>query len=57
MVSPHEMHLFHELWTKAVGAPGYDKSKWQALERQLSRALDARRVAEVQIAEEARAHG
>lgn len=58
VVSTHEMHLFHKLWTKAVGTPGYDKSEWQALERQLSRALDAQRVAaEVQAAEEARAHG
>ena len=23
----------HELWTVAVGAPGYDKRKWQALEQ------------------------
>ncbi len=24
--------LMHELWTKAVGTPGYDKQKWRALE-------------------------
>jgi len=23
--------LFHRLWTKAVGTPGYDKRQWQDL--------------------------
>lgn len=26
-------HLFHRLWTKAVGTDGYDKSEWLRLER------------------------
>lgn len=31
---PKEIHyLLHELWTKAVGTPGYDKSRWLELER------------------------
>lgn len=25
--------ILHELWTKAVGTPGYDKKKWQELEK------------------------
>jgi hypothetical protein len=24
--------LFHELWTKEVGQPGYDKKKWMDLQ-------------------------
>jgi hypothetical protein len=24
--------LFHELWTKEVGTPGYDKKKWMELQ-------------------------
>jgi hypothetical protein len=28
-------HLFHELWTKAVGAKNYDKSQWLALEKHI----------------------
>ena len=24
--------LLHDLWTKAVGTPGYSKREWQALE-------------------------
>jgi hypothetical protein len=27
--------LLHALWTKAAGAPGYDKEQWKALERAL----------------------
>lgn len=26
-------HLFHRLWTKAVGTSSYDKREWQQLER------------------------
>jgi hypothetical protein len=25
-------HLFHNLWTRDVGTPGYDKEKWISLE-------------------------
>lgn len=24
--------LFHEIWTKEVGSPGYDKRKWEDLQ-------------------------
>ena len=27
--------LFHELWTKEVGTPGYDKKKWMDLQAAL----------------------
>ncbi len=31
---PEELHaLFHELWTRDVGTKGYDKKKWQQLEK------------------------
>lgn len=29
---PDEWHLFHNLWTKAVGTPDYDKEQWIKLE-------------------------
>ncbi len=28
--------LFHELWTKAVGMPDYDKEKWMELQQALT---------------------
>lgn len=28
-------HLFHRLWTKAVGTPDYVKKEWQELERRI----------------------
>jgi hypothetical protein len=31
--APTADNLLHQLWTWAVGLPGYDKSKWLALER------------------------
>ena len=31
----------HELWTKDVGTPGYDKAKWRQLEGKLHRAMRA----------------
>ena len=35
-------HLFHRLWTKAVGTPQYRKSEWLELEKRL---LDLGRAA------------
>lgn len=29
--------LFHDLWTNAVGTPGYNKKDWQKLEEILNR--------------------
>lgn len=35
-MSDHTMRgQFHHLWTKAVGAPGYDKREWQDFEKAL----------------------
>jgi hypothetical protein len=31
--------LFHELWTKAVGTEGYDKSRWKELQSFLERMM------------------
>lgn len=31
-----DLALFHKLWTKAVGTPGYVKAEWTELWRQLS---------------------
>lgn len=47
---------FHELWTQAVGSPGYVKDHWRALEGALVRSLDTResevllRIAEIVVA-------
>jgi hypothetical protein len=31
-------HLFHALWTKAVGTATYDKEQWNDLSNQINRA-------------------
>lgn len=31
--NPELNALFHRLWTKAVGQPGYDKAEWLKLEK------------------------
>lgn len=36
---PEIYSLFHGLWTKAVGAPGYDKEQWLKFEKGLAMAL------------------
>lgn len=28
---------FHDLWSRDVGTPGYDKSKWKRLEAEISK--------------------
>lgn len=35
-------HLFHSLWTKAVGTPGYDKAAWRELDRLITNWRKAR---------------
>jgi len=30
-----DYHLFHRLWTKAVGSPDYCKPEWKALEKMI----------------------
>ena len=44
MNEPTPFNRFHALWTKAVGAPGYDKGEWLVLESLLFDALAAPRA-------------
>lgn len=32
--------LLHELWTKAVGTPGYDKKRWGEFESQIEKLME-----------------
>jgi hypothetical protein len=41
--------LFHSLWTKAVGTPGYNKGQWKALEGILASHPDNKRTVTPQI--------
>jgi hypothetical protein len=41
---PPELNkVFHELWTRDVGTPGYDKSKWKKLDNMISELLRRQR--------------
>lgn len=38
LVDAYVLHVrFHELWTSAVGQPGYDKADWRTLDVVVSR--------------------
>lgn len=36
--------LLHELWTKAVGTPGYDKKRWGEFESQIEKLMEIYRA-------------
>lgn len=36
-IFPPWHRLLHQLWTKAVGQPGYDKALWMELEAEIER--------------------
>lgn len=40
LADAYVLHVrFHELWTEAVGQPGYDKADWRVLDTVVSRTL------------------